>query len=299
MMMDNDMMAKNVNRRLPRGSLDDGFPEHDASLRSEVMEITPEVAADWLGRPSANRPINSRKVRSYIGAIERGEWSLNGEAIKLDRHNRLVDGQHRCIAIVQSGKSIQSLVVFGVEPETFDSMDSGLLRSAANVLAIHDIPNAVEVAAAVRLVLRYDWYGDFFNHPERQDPSKQQVLAAAREWSGMRESILRCKAKYIHQLRFSPATLAALHFIFSNLDQDDASTFFDRLASGAALGPHDPVHVLRERLITASLAKQRLSITEGAALVIKAWNAYREGRSITMLAWRPGGARPESFPAIR
>jgi hypothetical protein len=33
-----------------------------------------------------------------------------------------------------------------------------------------------------------------------------------------------------------------------------------------------------------------------SALFIKAWNAYREGREVSLLKWNPGGARPEEFP---
>jgi len=268
-------------------------------IRAEVMEITPELAADWLARPSENRPINSRKVRAYVAAMERGEWSLNGEAIKRDPHGRLVDGQHRCIAVVESGVTIRSLVVAGVETDAFDSMDSGLPRSASDVLRIHGYDSTAERAAAIRLILIYDWYGDFFHHPERLQPSKAQILAAAKEWPALTVSIRRCAAKYIRLLRFSPSCLAALHFIFTNIDAEDATAFFDRLDGGSGLAPDDPIHVLRQRLLSSAAAKQRLTVTEGAALTIKAWNAFREGRKVRQLSWSPGGARPEAFPTIR
>lgn len=44
-----------------------------------------------------------------------------------------------------------------------------------------------------------------------------------------------------------------------------------------------------EELITPEKA-------EVAALVVKAWNAYRTGRPVTNLRWRSGGSSPEAFP---
>jgi len=36
-----------------------------------------------------------------------------------------------------------------------------------------------------------------------------------------------------------------------------------------------------------------------AALVIKAWNAYRDGAPVRQLKYRIGGANPEKFPEPR
>lgn len=31
-------------------------------------------------------------------------------------------------------------------------------------------------------------------------------------------------------------------------------------------------------------------------VMIKAWNAYREGRSVGLIRFKSGGAKPEAFP---
>lgn len=268
-------------------------------MSAEIMEITPDIAGDWLSRPSTNRRINPRTVRQYAAAMERGEWALNGEAIKFDTRGRLVDGQHRCIAVVQSGVTIQSLVVSGVAPVAFDSMDSGLRRAPNDVLDIHGYVNTATLAAAIRNVLTYDWYGDFANRPDRITPSKQQILLAANEWPAMHESVRVSQWHGIRAFRASNALFAALHFIFSNIDPEDASAFFERLREGTGLTTGDPILVLRERLFANAAAKSRLTSNELAGIIIKAWNAYREGRRVKVLTWRSGGASPEPFPTIK
>ena len=32
------------------------------------------------------------------------------------------------------------------------------------------------------------------------------------------------------------------------------------------------------------------------AITLKAWNAYRQGETVGLYRWRPGGAKPEAFP---
>ena len=63
--------------------------------------------------------------------IQRGEWQLTGEAIKLDDEGRVRDGQNRLHAIVQAGTPVRSVVARGVSEDAFDVMDTGRSRNAA------------------------------------------------------------------------------------------------------------------------------------------------------------------------
>jgi hypothetical protein len=47
------------------------------------------------------------------------------------------------------------------------------------------------------------------------------------------------------------------------------------------------VYVLREKLLKNSMA-----------MVIKAWNARRNGKAMLALRYIEGGPRPESFPVV-
>src|SRR5712692_3591943 len=68
-------------------------------------------------------------------AIQRGEWQLTGEAIKLDDEGRVRDGQNRLHAIVQAGIPVRSVVARGVSEDAFKVMDSG--RRAMQPSAAH------------------------------------------------------------------------------------------------------------------------------------------------------------------
>ncbi len=72
--------------------------------------------------------------------------------------------------------------------------------------------------------------------------------------------------------------------------------FMNDLHTGIVHGQHDPVHVLRQRLIqNAATQVNKMERTVMCALFIKAWNARFHGKEIQRIAWVRG---KEDFPAI-
>ena len=97
----------------------------------------------------------------------------------------------------------------------------------------------------------------------------------------------------------SATVVAALWVAFAQIDNEDAEYFFDRLVDGVELEAGSPIRVLRSSLEVLSKQKGERNRVYLSALTIKAWNAYREGRSISLLKFRPGGSKPEPFPEPR
>src|SRR5437868_14550451 len=93
----------------------------EANLDLQVMTITPELAQEWLDRGGTNRKITRRRIDAMTAAIQRGEWRLTGEAIKLDDEGRVRDGQNRLHAIVQAGIPVRSVVARGISEDAFRS----------------------------------------------------------------------------------------------------------------------------------------------------------------------------------
>src|SRR2546428_9167036 len=116
----------------------------------EIVTITPELAQEWLDRGGTNRKTTRRRIEAMTAALQRGEWRLTGEAIKLDDEGRVRDGQHRLHAIIEAGIPVRSVVARGVSEEAFGVMDTGRSRNAADVLHIHGFPSQNALAAAAR-----------------------------------------------------------------------------------------------------------------------------------------------------
>src|SRR5919202_4651022 len=100
----------------------------EPALNLEVMTITPELAQEWLDRGGVNRKLTRRRIDAMAAAIQRGEWQLTGEAIKLDHEGRVRDGQNRLHAIVQAGIPVRSVVARGGGGEGVDVIGTGRAR---------------------------------------------------------------------------------------------------------------------------------------------------------------------------
>lgn len=91
----------------------------DFGITVEVEDITPEQAAKYLSYNAEHRPIKQSKVDKYAGQMARGEWALNGKVLVFDSNGRLLGGQHRLSACVQSGVTLRILTVKGIDPSVF------------------------------------------------------------------------------------------------------------------------------------------------------------------------------------
>lgn len=104
-------------------------------METKIIEITPDIAREWLEKNTVNRNISPNRVYSYAEDIKKGKWQLNGESIKFNTAGRLVDGQHRLSAVVKANKPIKCVVMFDM-PEDITIYDRGRNRNEADCLII-------------------------------------------------------------------------------------------------------------------------------------------------------------------
>ena len=90
-------------------------------LTVEVEIITPDMADTYLQNNAHHRKVKQKKVDQYVKDLQEGDWHLNGKTITFDKNGRLLGGQHRLNAVVQSGKSLTTLVVRGLDPELVET----------------------------------------------------------------------------------------------------------------------------------------------------------------------------------
>jgi hypothetical protein len=115
-------------------------PVSGSNMGFFIAKITPKLAIKIL----ENNHDNQRRVRNYIvnsykEAIISGLWkSSNGESIKFSNKNKLIDGQHRLLAIEKSKKTIYILVITGIEDSNIRTIDNGLKRSLSDVLRLNE-----------------------------------------------------------------------------------------------------------------------------------------------------------------
>lgn len=271
-----------------------GVPQ--VSIQAEVEVITPERAQTLLEKMDVNRAVREGRVKSYASDLKSGNWLLTGESIKLDNAGVLIDGQHRLLAVIESGMDLETVVVYGIDPDAQIAMDAGAVRSLADHLKFAGEAHYRTLAAA--LIVRHN---RLQGTPTKHDaPTHQRALAILRESPGLRDSVEATLGVARSPLRLPGGFVAALHYEMSDINSDDAERFWDQVIRGVGLEEDSAIMRLRERLLANAASKNvKLDRVMVWALVIKAWNAFREGTPVKQLRWRRGGSDPEPFPTLK
>lgn len=274
------------------------------NIRVTIERITPEVAERMLTTNIKNRKIKSKPLNAVKSAINNNEWSLNGEAIVFDKFGKLSDGQHRLMACVKTGKSIDVVVVRGVEEEAQDTIDNGTSRQLADYIRIDGYKNYTDVAAVGKALIRKD---DLGICPVLFDNGNTSHSLKA-----MRRYIHNCHDERIEPLiphiravrtRFphmNVPVLGALFDEFRKAGDEDFTEFVAQLTgkSEACI----PVRLLRQKLVDHAkgegTGKGKYKKSYIAAYFIKTWNAYMRGDGMVRLTYSPGGKNPEKFPEV-
>lgn len=95
--------------------------------------ITPAIATKYLETMDGNRSVRQTRVDFYAAQMRAGLWRKVPQGIIFDSAGRLVDGQHRMWAIVESGCAVVMYVHRGMSPEDVAALDTGLIRGFADV----------------------------------------------------------------------------------------------------------------------------------------------------------------------
>lgn len=262
-------------------------------MKVKEVTITQEMAKNLLLNNPKNRPIKRRHLEFLSEEMRCRRWKFNGDTIRIATDGSLIDGQHRLEAVARTGVSIQTLLVDNLDPDVFDTIDSGAKRSAGDTLSVVGERNGRNLAAAL-VVADELLIGktDFFRTIR---VSNSEILNMLDRHPNIRKSLywgrIMCRLA-------PPSITVALHYIFSRSNQEQADCFFRAVASGQSLEIFNPALVLRERLIDNATAKGKVSRRYMAALFIKAWNSWLAGTKLKNLRFREVGESPEKFPEI-
>ena len=122
-------------------------------IESKILSITPSLAAKWLHNNNyGNRAISPKVVRNYAHQMKLGRWMLSPQPIVFSRQKgRLLDGQHRLCAIVESKQTIKAHCSLVKNDAVFKVLDQGKNRSNADIL---NLPNTI--VGPMQFLLRID-----------------------------------------------------------------------------------------------------------------------------------------------
>lgn len=117
--------------------------------------VTPEKARFLLERNKNFRKMTPSLIQKIANDINNGRRNdNNGEAIKINTKDNVVDGQYRLQAVVQTGKPIKTLVIYGITSD--QNLDSGKSRTASEYLSNQGEISCNNLTAALRLLIRWE-----------------------------------------------------------------------------------------------------------------------------------------------
>lgn len=273
---------------------------------AEIRTVTPEMAAEWLTANTRNRLLRKRRVDSLVHDIEAGNFTLTPDAVAFDANGTLINGQHRLAAIERSGIAQQMIVAWGLPQAAFDATDDGLKRSLGDSLRLRGVANAPQVASVVTLTYNWEQSGQVITggwvdqFATKNDLLERFAASDLSEWVNAVQAGHRIK----EAIGLSATQWGAAMFRFNQIDEQDAIGYEHTVCHGYALDgkPLDknhPLIVLREQINRDRLQPRPTMPKDrryAMGVMIKAWNAYREGRPVAMIRFKSGGAKPEAFP---
>lgn len=265
----------------------------EISMKVDTETISPDLARDLLAANRHNRNLRPARVAQLVDVMRRGEWILNGETIKVAADGTLLDGQHRLQAVVDSGVTIESLVMRGMPLGAQDTVDTGRRRRLADILAIEGHTDSHALGASLSMLHRFRT-GKRIDYSHTGAPSPKQALDLLAREPQIRDSVREAR-RVTKQVGGPVGVFASLHCLFLEIDEEATRGFFDRLVDGVGLDEDDAVLHLRNQLIRFKGERSYAqSPNQVAALTIKAFNMRRMGRSVNFLSFK----KTEKFPEI-
>lgn len=116
--------------------------ERDRLLKQITMTVeimSPTQAEEYLATnlntdEAHNRAYHNRTINKFVFDMKAKRWKV-GPPIMFDTNKKLIDGQHRCLGVVKSGVSILTIAIRGVDPDVFDVLDCGKIRTLKDALS--------------------------------------------------------------------------------------------------------------------------------------------------------------------
>lgn len=254
---------------------DDRLRASQKGVVSEVVVLTPALAELLLARNDSNRAVRPRAVRIYATDIVAGNWELNGESIKVSRDGFLNDGQHRCSAVIEAGRSIRTIILFGVERKSRLTVDQGAVRTSGNYLQMQGVDNSNVAAAVAGLIWQWETRGRVYSGGE-MGPTKAQIQETFERHRDSIDASISAMPRG-GKMFGSQSVVAFCHWLIARRASSLATSFIGRLCLGEGLTRRDPIYHCRERL----LGPHRLKVQEKVEIIIRTWNASRAGKPAT------------------
>ncbi len=214
-------------------------------MKMTVKYVGPKLAEALLSSNSHNRSVSYHRVQTLANEMRSGKWQLNGETIVISDSGKLLDGQHRLYAILESGCTVQLAIAEGVPENSFETIDTGRARTAGEIAGMAGIGEGTIVSAAAGLIWRM-YHGASVNEtcPAYISLRVIERYPALTKWA---HKVVQARPRVL-----SPASFLAAIVYLEDVAQKPAlaERFYKSILTGAGLEELDPCLTLRNRMLS-------------------------------------------------
>lgn len=263
-----------------------------SEVLSEWIDLTPTLAQQLLMHNTDNRPIRKGHVLALARDMAQGRWRVTGDSIKIDTDDKMIDGQHRCYAVIESGVSVRALLVIGLDPEAREVIDTNARRSAADALGFAGLgKSAHTVAAAARIAIGRET-GFYTSALDASYPkvTNSEVVAWVEAHPDIHDAVSLGR-KTERAIGLSGGPWAYCLWELRRISPDEASEFAFSLAEFRTEGTGDPRAALLTAVQRARAARRALPASEILFIVFRVWNAWRSNAQVKRI--NPVGNRAD------
>jgi hypothetical protein len=251
-----------------------------------VELITPEKAKELLNY-DRQRGL-SFKLKSYKQQMLEGKWRDNGEAIIISKTGKLLDGQHRLLSIIETGKEQYMTVSYGVDDDVMTTIDTGKSRSASDVFTIFGISNPSLMSAIVRGNMKLErnvttFVGKTGAHAaggediRLLDITNESILSEYQAHKSIYDTVYALSVQCYSRMKILSTTeigsTSAYLILTKGHTFDEVFTFF-RCLVGIENSDKQMFGVLRGKLVNDAISAKKIPTIMKTKLVVKVWNKY-------------------------
>lgn len=153
-------------------------------MKAKVERINKQKAIELLKGNSENRKVKNNLVEYLTHQMSSGLWKQNGESIIIDKNGQIKDGQHRLKAIVEANFSDYFVIAYDVNPDVFETIDTGKVRGLKDILYINGYKNEGQLAGTIRAIYAVEFDISIFSATNNKAPLRVTSSVSFSETGG-------------------------------------------------------------------------------------------------------------------
>lgn len=250
-------------------------------MKVEAKYISPQMAEELLATTDHNRNVSHARVLTLANLMRSARWQMNGETVIVSQSGKLLDGQHRMFAIIEYGSPVQMLIATGAPDDSFETIDTGRARTAADIAGMQGVANPKIMAAAAGMIWRL-FYRTTINEP----CSPQTVLDVIERFPALTKwCVYVANTKGARGILPGGSLLAALCYLEDIAKKPRlAERFFEGISKGADLTEGSPILALRNRVMNLRASGGIVNATTVWSPIARVLSALEAGEKVQKLA---------------